>query len=82
MEQSRSGTETAGKSLFVDVLEALSDKHAQMDLNLQGMAVRIPSLGTSVELNGHVTIAFHVRDMTDTEKEASAAKNVALMSRS
>jgi len=73
--------ETSGKSLFVDVLEALSDKHAQVDLNLQGMAVRIPSLGTSVELNGHLTIAFHVRDMTDNEKEASAAKNVALMSR-
>jgi hypothetical protein len=81
MAQSRSEAGTTHTSLFVEILEALADKHAQLDINLEGMGVRIPSVGTSVEFNGHVTVAFHMRDMTDDEKRAAASKNVAMMAR-
>jgi len=67
------------KSIVTELIGALSDKHTQVDINLQGMNVRFPNTGMSVEFDGLVTITSHVRDMTDDEKKASASKNVALM---
>jgi hypothetical protein len=69
------------KSIVEGVLEALSDKHAQLDLNLQGMSIRLPNLGMSMEFNGTVTVTAHFRDLTADEKKASAAKNVTMMSK-
>jgi len=65
----------------LEFLEALSDKHSQIDINLQGMNVKFPNTGMSVEFDGLVTITSHVRDMTDDEKKASASKNIALMAK-
>ena len=67
------------RSIVSELVAALSDKHTQVDINLQGMNVRFPNTGMSVEFDGLVTITSHVRDMTDDEKKASATKNVALM---
>jgi len=67
------------KPMVSELLGALSDKHTQIDINLQGMNVRFPNTGMSVEFDGLLTITSHVRDMTDEEKKASATKNVALM---
>ena len=72
----------AERSILAEFLEALSDKHSQVDINLQGMNVRFPSTGVSVEFNGLVTVTSHVRDLTEDEKKASAGRNVALMSKS
>ena len=72
------GTE---RSMVLEFLEALSDKHSQIDINLQGMNVKFPNTGMSVEFDGLVTITSHVRDMTDDEKKASASKNIALMAK-
>jgi len=80
MAQAKSAAEVE-KSIFEGILEALSDKHAQLDVNLQGMSIRLPNLGMSVEFNGLVTVTAHFRDMTEDEKKAAAAKNVALMSK-
>jgi len=81
MAQSRHAA-GAEKSIVADFLEALSDKHSQVDINLQGMSVRFPSTGISVEFNGLVTVTSHVRDMTDDEKKASASKNISMMAKS
>ena len=80
MVQEKSAVE-AERSLIKGVLETLSDKHSQFDINLQGMTVRLPNLGMTVDLNGLVTVTCHIRDMTEDEKRASAARNVALMSK-
>jgi hypothetical protein len=80
MSQSK-GAPEGEKSVFEGILEALSDKHSQIDINLQGMTVRSPRTGMTVELSGLVTITCHVREMTESEKKASAARNVALMSK-
>jgi hypothetical protein len=69
------------ESFVAGILEALSDKHSQIDINLQGMSVKFPSIGVSVECNGLVTLTCHVRDLTEDEKKAAAAKNVAMMSK-
>jgi hypothetical protein len=79
MAQSRhAGVE---KSIVVEFLEALSDKHTQIDVNLQGMKIRFPNTGIDVEFNGLVTVTSHVRDLTEDEKKASASKNVGLMTK-
>jgi hypothetical protein len=80
MAQSKSASE-AEKSFAEGILEALADKHSQLDINLQGMTVRFPNTGMAVEFNGLVTMTAHVRDMTEDEKKASAARNVVLMSK-
>ena len=71
----------AEKSMVVEFLEALSDKHTQIDVNLQGMNIRFPNTGMDVEFNGLVTVTSHVRDLTEDEKKASASKNVGLMTK-
>jgi len=80
MSQSKSAAE-GEKSVFEGILEALSDKHSQIDINLQGMTVKSLRTGITVELNGLVTVTCHIREMTEGEKKASAARNVALMSK-
>jgi len=81
MAQAKSAPEVE-KSLVKGILETLSDKHSEFDINLQGMSVRLPNLGMSVDLSGLVTVTCHIRDMTEDEKKASAARNVSLMSKS
>lgn len=78
---SQKNTADAERSLVEGVIQALSDKHSQLDINFQGMSVKFPSIGMSVECNGLITLSAHVRDITDDEKRASATKNVAQMSK-
>lgn len=80
MSQSKGAADTE-KTMIEGLLEALSDKHSQLDINLQGMSIRFPSVGISVECNGLITLTSHVRDITEDEKKASASRNVALMSK-
>jgi hypothetical protein len=80
MAQSKS-TSDAEKSLVEGIIEALSDKHSQLDINLQGMSVKFPNTGIGVELNGLVTVTCHVRDITEDERKASASKNIATMAK-
>lgn len=69
----------AEKTIVEGILEALSDKHSELDINLQGMSVRLPTLGIGVECNGHITLSAHVRDITDDERKASASRNISMM---
>jgi hypothetical protein len=69
------------KGILEGLFEALADKHSQLDINLQGLNIKLPSTQLSVELNGLVTLTVHMRDLTEDEKKASAARNVTLMSR-
>jgi hypothetical protein len=74
-------TTDAERSLVEGIIEALSDKHSQLDINLQGMSVKFPNIGVGVEFNGLLTVTCHVRDITEDERKASASKNVALMAK-
>jgi hypothetical protein len=69
-----------GSEFFPKLLEAMSGRHAQFDLNLQGITMSLPGTPIGIEISGLVTMTVHMRDMTDGEKKASASKNVALMS--
>lgn len=80
MTESRT-VEEVEKGIFEGLFEALADKHSQLDINLQGVNIKLPNTQMSVELNGLLTITVHLRDLTEDERKASAAKNIALMSR-
>ncbi len=79
----KTGDSDAGnieKNLFEGLIEALADKHSQLDLNFQRVTVRIPGMQQlGVELNGTLTMSVHMRELTDQEKDAFAAKNVAAL---
>lgn len=77
----QSKTTDGERSLIEGIIEALSDKHSQVDISLQGMSVKFPNTGIGVELNGLVTVSAHVRDITEDERKASASKNIALMAK-
>ena len=81
-QESRSGNvaEEIGNGLIAGLVQALADKHSQLDINFQKTGVRILGLQQfGVELNGVVSVTVHMRDLTEEEKRASATKNVALM---
>jgi hypothetical protein len=68
------------KGLFEGLIEALADKHSQLDLNFQNVSLRLPGIQQlGVELNGKLTLSVHMREMSEDEKEALAAKNVATL---
>jgi hypothetical protein len=68
------------KGLFEGLIEALSDKHSQLDLNFQKVSFRLPGVQQiGLELNGTVTLSVHMRELTGQEKEALAAKNVSIV---
>ena len=57
----------------------MANKHSELDLSFQKVSITLPSLRMSVELNGTVTVSVHMRDMTEEEKKALAAKNVEML---
>jgi len=66
--------------LVEGLIEALANKHSQLDINFQKTGVRILGMQQlGIELNGVVTLTVHMRDLTEEEKKASATKNVAMM---
>ncbi|MDG6996207.1 MAG: hypothetical protein JRN52_09815 [Nitrososphaerota archaeon] len=72
--------EDIGNGLIAGLVQALADKHSQLDINFQKTGVRVLGLQQlGVELNGVVSITVHMRELTEEEKKASASKNVALM---
>jgi hypothetical protein len=68
------------KGALAGLLEALANKHSELDLDFQKVTVTLPNMNMSVELNGLISVSVHMRDMTEEEKKALAAKNVAALS--
>jgi hypothetical protein len=59
------------------VIGALIDRHGQVDIRLQKVAVTVPGSPLGLEVNGTVTVSVHLRDLSDDEKQAHVASNVA-----
>ncbi len=71
------GTEEISKGLVEGVIDALTDKHSQLDLRLRGLTLSLGDSRLSLRLSGDVTVAVHLRDLTEDEKSAHVASNVA-----
>jgi hypothetical protein len=68
-----------GKGLLEGLIEALGDRHSQLDVNFQHTRITMPGSQIGFELNGVVTVTAHMRELTEDEKKASAERNVAMM---
>ena len=69
-------TEAITKGLLEGVIGALTDKHSQLDLRLRGLTLSLGDSRLSMKVSGDLTVAVHMRDLTDEEKVAHVASNV------
>lgn len=65
------------KGLVEGLIAALSDKHSQLDIRLQGLTLSVGDSRLALRVSGTVSLAIHMRDLTESEKEAHAMANVA-----
>jgi hypothetical protein len=69
-------TSPAMPNMFLDAMEALANHHGQLDIRLERLSLRLPFSGRSLELNGTVSVSVHLRELTEKERTALAAKQV------
>lgn len=67
------------EGLFAGLIDALSDKHSQLDIRLQNLVIRMPGSRLGLEINGLITLAVHMRDLSEEERQAHIARNVAAL---
>ncbi|MGA8303714.1 MAG: hypothetical protein WA691_04240 [Thermoplasmata archaeon] len=72
---------TPETNLFQDFVQAIADRHGQMDIRLEHLSLRLPLLKESVELNGTISVSVHMRELTDKEKQARVAKELRTLAR-
>lgn len=71
-----SSGERRGSNLFHDMVEALSDRHGELDIRLEHLNLRLPLMSDTLELNGAISLSVHLRDLTEKEKAARVAREV------
>ncbi|HLM90865.1 MAG TPA: hypothetical protein VK424_02275 [Thermoplasmata archaeon] len=57
-------------------MDALENRQGEVDLHLEHVALKLPWINEPVELNGRVSVSFHMRELTTKEREARAAKEL------
>ncbi len=65
------------KGMIEGAIEALTDKHSQLEVQLDGIRVHLPGTRFAVELNGSVSVSVHLREMSEPERQALAAGHAA-----
>lgn len=65
------------KGLMEGLIDALSDKHSQLDVRLQGLTLSVGDSRVAVRVSGTISLAIHMRDLTEAEKDAHATANIA-----
>jgi hypothetical protein len=63
-------------NLFLDLIEAISDRHGEMDIRLEHLSLRLPLVPETIEVNGTISVTVHMRDLTEKEKAARVAKEI------
>jgi len=71
---SEKATEPVRGRMLESLIEALSGKQSEINLNFHRTTIGIPRFRTNVELNGTISLTVHMRDMTESEKEAYALR--------
>jgi hypothetical protein len=66
----------AAANPFQDWMDALANRRGEVDLRLDHVALKLPWIPETVELNGTVSLTFHMRELTDKEREARAAREI------
>lgn len=58
------------------MIEALADRHGELTMRLERVTLRLPLVPEPIELNGTLTVAMHLRQLSEQEKSARVAKEV------
>ncbi len=61
---------------FLELVEALADRHGELDLHVEHLSLKLPMIRQTVELNGTVTVSVKFRGLTEREKQANVAREV------
>jgi len=64
---------------FQDWMNAMANQHGELELRLEGVSLKLPFISQAVELNGTVLVSFHIRELTDKERDARVAKQIRLL---
>ena len=72
-------SERAGKGLMDGLIEALNDKHGELNIQIRSVSLRFPGANLGVEVSGEITLSTHLRALAPEEKEAHVAHNVAAL---
>lgn len=72
-------TATMAANPFVEMVEALSNRHGQVDIRLERFSVKLP-FGGSIELTGTMSVSVHLRELSDRERKAHEGRQVRTLS--
>jgi hypothetical protein len=65
---------------FLDLMEALSDHHGQVDIRLDRMTLKLPFVRETVEVNGTLSISVHLRELSEKERSAHVNRQLRALS--
>ncbi len=74
-------TEASEQNPFLGLMEALSNRHGEMNVRLDHVTLRLPLVPQPIEVNGTLTVSLHLRDLSEKEKAAHAAREVRVLAR-
>jgi hypothetical protein len=64
---------------FFGLVEALANRHGEVNVRLEHLTLRLPLMPEPVELNGSVSISMHLRELTEKERSARVAKEIRIL---
>ncbi len=70
---------TGDSNLFLDLVEAISDRHGELDIRLEHLTLKLPLVPDAIEVNGTISVSAHMRDLTDKEKAARVSKEIRVL---
>lgn len=71
---------TSEPNPLLEVMEALSNHHGQVDIHLERLSLKLPFSGRAVELSGTVSVSVHLRELTEKERAAHVARQLKALS--
>jgi hypothetical protein len=63
-------------NLFQDWVDAMSNQYGEVDVRLESITFKLPFIPEPVEVNGTVSLSFHLRELSGKEKDARVAKHL------
>jgi hypothetical protein len=64
---------------FQDWMMAMANRRGELDLRMENVTLQLPFIPHPVALNGTVTVSFHIRDLSEREREAREARELRLL---
>jgi hypothetical protein len=71
------GTTIVGKGAVEGLIDSLLDRQSQLDVRLNALTLSLAGTHLALQLSGTLTVSVHMRELTDKEKTAHVAANVA-----